>query len=797
MRSRIAEAQVKDREKVGGASLLAKNSHVSGSNEFAGRGILSQITAADQRRIEVPMLTPHLDYRRIDESRTLFISERFNTMIVGRIYGALAPLLDGSRTRQDIIGTLVSTHTATAVDAALASLTSRGFLVSGEHSMERAQAAYWSSLGASPRRAQECLATELTLLGDANKLSPFLTDMGMILRTNRNAGLTVIASADYLHERHTACNRQHLESGVPWLLMRPMGMEALFGPIFRPADHGPCWACLGYRLRAHQEVHNFVRNFAGNDAAFVPRASVPAYLDAVHGLIAVEIAKWLVFGKEAPLHEHALTVDSVHLKITRHRVVRRPQCPVCGDQDLFRPDRTPIPVRLQQSPMNVLNSGGMRSVTPDATLARYRHLVSHISGIVTWVERTSDESDSWLHTHWAGSNFALGCSSLEVLRRSLRSKAAGKGSNSLQSEASALCEAVERYCGALHGDEIMYLKRLREFDIEGGAIHPNEVQLFSNRQLDDADRINALNHPYNFVPERFNPDAPTNWTPIWSFTKDCHRFLPTSLLYSTPPEQRRRGIKADSNGCAAGNTLEEAILQGFFELVERDAFAIWWYNRVVRPGVAIESFDDPFLTSAKSYYHSVGRDLRVLDITHDLGIPVFVAVSRRIGTEEEDIIYGAGAHTDAKIALLRSVCELNQFLNWLGASRKGNPGSEINEPMCIDWFKHARMEDHLWLEAAPDLLARSKSDYSTPKVRDARECVEECRSLIEAKGMEFLVLNQTRPDIGMPVARVVVPGMRHFWERFAPGRLFEVPVQMGWREQPVAEADLNPAPVII
>ena len=79
---------------------------------------------------------------------------------------------------------------------------------------------------------------------------------------------------------------------------------------------------------------------------------------------------------------------------------------------------------------------------------------------------------------------------------------------------------------------------------------------------------------------------------------------------------------------------------------------------------------------------------------------------------------------------------------------------------------------------------------------DTREDVEYCRALVEARGMELLVLDQTRPDIGMPVVRVIVPGMRHFWARFAPGRLYDVPVSMGCREQPLPEADLNPAPVI-
>jgi hypothetical protein len=50
-----------------------------------------------------------------------------------------------------------------------------------------------------------------------------------------------------------------------------------------------------------------------------------------------------------------------------------------------------------------------------------------------------------------------------------------------------------------------------------------------------------------------------------------------------------------SNGNAAGNTLEEAILQGFFELVERDAMALWWYNRLRKPGVAVETFGEPYL----------------------------------------------------------------------------------------------------------------------------------------------------------------------------------------------------------
>ena len=63
---------------------------------------------------------------------------------------------------------------------------------------------------------------------------------------------------------------------------------------------------------------------------------------------------------------------------------------------------------------------------------------------------------------------------------------------------------------------------------------------------------------------------------------------------------------------------------------------------------------------------------------------------------------------------------------------------------------------------------------------------------VEKAGLDFLVLNQTRPDIEVPVVRVIVPGIRHFYRRFAPGRLYDVPVQLGWLKKPVKEGQLNP-----
>ena len=120
----------------------------------------------------------------------------------------------------------------------------------------------------------------------------------------------------------------------------------------------------------------------------------------------------------------------------------------------------------------------------------------------------------------------------------------------------------------------------------------------------------------------------------------------------------------------------------------------------------------------------------------------------------------------------------------------------IDDPLALWWWKTARLAECGWLAPATTEARREAADYPATETADARDDVDMCRALVEAKGMEFLVLDQTRPDIGMPVARVIVPGMRHFWARFAPGRLYDVPVGLGRRTHPLAEADLNPAPVI-
>jgi ribosomal protein S12 methylthiotransferase accessory factor len=152
---------------------------------------------------------------------------------------------------------------------------------------------------------------------------------------------------------------------------------------------------------------------------------------------------------------------------------------------------------------------------------------------------------------------------------------------------------------------------------------------------------------------------------------------------------------------------------------------------------------------------------------------------------QENIEFGSGAHFDTRIALLRAVTELNQFLS-IGLM-DGGSGAKSS----LDGKTPFRLRDHPYLVPSDDPAVRPAS-HSKFGHLDAREQVNACVGLMKQKGLDFLVLDQTRADIGVPVVKVIVPGLRHFYRRFAPGRLYDVPVKLGWRERPVSEDELNP-----
>jgi ribosomal protein S12 methylthiotransferase accessory factor len=195
--------------------------------------------------------------------------------------------------------------------------------------------------------------------------------------------------------------------------------------------------------------------------------------------------------------------------------------------------------------------------------------------------------------------------------------------------------------------------------------------------------------------------------------------------------------------------------------------------------------DDSYVHDLQIQLAETGRRLWVLDVTSDLGIPSFVAVTHWMENSQEQIEFGSGAHFDTRIAVLRAMTELNQFLSI------GLIGGRNAEKSSHDGSSELRLGDHPYLTPSGNPLVRP--DFGSKFGRlDKREQVMACVRLAKREGLDFLVLDQTRPDIEVPVVRVIVPGLRHFYRRFAPGRLYDVPVKLRLRDRPLLENELNP-----
>ena len=591
----------------------------------------------------------------------------------------------------------------------------------------------------------------------------------------RSADLTVTLVSDYLEGRLAELNRQHLSDRTPWLLVQPSGIFPLVGPVFSPGKSA-CWTCLADRMKRNREVKALLDRGQARCVAVSPLARHTFGQSAIQ-LAAVEIAKAIATDFRTELRDHIISLDLLGSTIVKHYMAARPQCPTCGRKKLRDPRRAPVPVELGAGGKLVMTSGGYRTVSPRATVARFRKHVSPLTGVVSRLERI--EADLPLNTnYYATHNFSGPAATLNELRAGLSGGSFGKGSTAEQGEASALMEAIERYSGIYQGDEIRVTRRFTDFP-SGDAIPPNKVQLFSDAQIRREQQPTDDSQP----PEPFDRSAEIEWSPVWSLRDKRFKYLPTSLLYFF--YNGPAAYPADSNGCAAGNTLEEAIVQGFLELVERDAYAIWWYNRLQRAEVDLGQFDDSYIRDLQSQLAETGRRLWVLDVTSDLGIPTFVAITHWMDNGQENIEFGSGAHFDTRIALLRALTELNQFLSI------GLMGGGSGDKSSLDGTTPLRLQDYPYLTPSNNPAVQPGFDSKFGRL-DTREQVTACGRLAEREGLDFLVLNQTRPDIDVPVVRVIVPGLRHFYRRFAPGRLYDVPVKLGLRDQPLLENELNP-----
>jgi bacteriocin biosynthesis cyclodehydratase domain-containing protein len=751
--------------------------------------------------LQNPRLKGNYHAELLDDGIMVLISDKDQVLLSDKMQNlVLSEIQRNGVSIDELIENLAARASEFAVCHAVAILEKRGYICEASPETRQEERAFWNGMGMDVNALYEVLQSKTVELGavgplDLDTFAQAFRDMG--IGTGENGVLKVIITDDYGRDQFRGINRQALATGNPWMLVKPTGVEIWIGPVFSPGDTG-CWECLKQRLDINRPLNDFYRARTGaDDDLRAPVAYLPLSLRIAADRTALEVVKWLYFEKNETLEGAITTFDMRSTRSRSHKLAIRPQCRACG-----APERSmrSLPIVLGKKPSRCKTTmGGYREVPFEETLGKYVHHVSPITGIMPILEPYHPVEGAPIYNYTSGRNMAMRSRTLFWLNKHVRSGNGGKGRSRIQAKAGALCEAIERYGLTYHNEEPHIVSSLRELGDDG--INPNACMLYSEKQYRNRESINqTYTKFYNLVPVPFDESLSMHWTPVYSLTEKKFRHLPSCFCYAQYPAEDDFHLFSypDSNGAAAGNSPEEAILQGFLELVERDSVALWWHNMLGRPAVDLRSFDDPYFVQLIEYYRSLHRSLSVLDMTADLQIPAFGAVSHRTDGGPQDIVFGFGAHLDARIGVERALIELNQMLPIANVTEEERSRGKYRTPDqdFLDWLSTATTENRPYVAPLKDQL-KTASDFPRLCEPNIFDSVMYCIDSARRRDIDVLALDMTRPDIGLPVYRVFAPGLRHFWKRLGPGRLYEVPVRMGWLKEPLEEEEMNPAPLFI
>jgi ribosomal protein S12 methylthiotransferase accessory factor len=335
---------------------------------------------------------------------------------------------------------------------------------------------------------------------------------------------------------------------------------------------------------------------------------------------------------------------------------------------------------------------------------------------------------------------------------------AGSGAGLTRDDAvaAAVGEALERYaCAVIHPEDIEVGSFRELMDSGKRCVAPEEWCLFAPHQ-----EIAPLSS--------FEAHTVVGWVEADNLTERHPQWVPACLVYM-PYVRFDRGRSdeqiisyATSTGLACAPTLQQALLGGIFEVIERDAFTIAWRNRLPMPRVVIDS-ESRLFSVYQDRFVRPGIDYFLFQTTLDLGIPSFFGFARDKRRTPPSITAGGAAHADPQVAVLKTLLELAQGMQWV--NNAGGRTFPI-EPQ----FRNVRsFDDRLALYALNDLIeafdfldleAAGIPVSIIPPFSGGDPSVHEIVEVLQAQGLEVLALNMTPADIyeaGLHVVKVLIP----------------------------------------
>jgi len=315
----------------------------------------------------------------------------------------------------------------------------------------------------------------------------------------------------------------------------------------------------------------------------------------------------------------------------------------------------------------------------------------------------------------------------------------GKGTTADEARVSAMMEAIERYSAEVGARELL---------VDSYSGLSGKENVLNPRELILPDYVKVVE------------DVRIPWVKGYDLMHEEEIYVPANAVFHPLPSRydRVRLFRSNTNGLAGGNELEEAIFHGLAEVIERDAWSLVEITRNTGPNVKIDGGEirnliDKFLNAEVS--------VLIRDITSDIGVPTFAAVSDDDRLKDPALLtIGMGTHTNASVAIKRAITEVAQSrLTQIHGARNIGAATDMKKIMGYEWV---RKQNKHWFEIAED------EEFDTVKsssvdTDDFLEDIKHVMARLKAAGLErVIVVDLTREEIGVPVVRVVVPGLEMY-----------------------------------
>ncbi|MEU9395453.1 TOMM precursor leader peptide-binding protein [Streptomyces sp. NPDC048324] len=575
------------------------------------------------------------------------------------------------------------------------------------------------------------------------------------------------------------------DRGEPWLPVWSELDRVVIGPLVRPGERGCVWCLQRWRSSAPQrdpwtDQLRADERIAARPSDWLSGFAAETVGELVHSGVAVD---------------HCWYLGLRDLSLTRHTFLPDPLCPVCGTL----PDDTAERARiaLVPRPKPSVRAGRIGELSEPRLTELY---VDAETGVVAPPQGLRDS--------------LLPLAEAVLAEYGYRGEAGfGRARDYASCRATAVAEALERLGGQWPWGKRTTV-RGRYAELAADALDPRSLGLFP------AERYEEPDCPY----QPFTEDAVVSWVWAHSFREARPVLVPETYAYYRTTWQPGAGAAPDkpftfeiSNGCALGGCLEEAILHGILEVVERDAFLMTWYARMPVPEVDLAGAPDPRIKLVVDRIERTGYRLRVFDMTLTEAIPAFWVLAQDTTGDamRPRVVCTSGSALDPAAAVLTALGELAPIVEQ--EMRRYPAEAERARLMTADPELVRVMTDHSLCNATTGAFDRFSFLLSGdrrigwdqlgrgpwPAHTDLRDDLTEAVDRMLAGGMDVVVVDQTSPlheAAGLTCVKVIVPGALSMTfghrNRRTTGlpRLREVPHRLGLAPRPLTDADLNPHP---